>query len=154
MSCSHSQTSLRTENKSGFEKYRVEKVNSEGKKYYETKYRPAGYREYFQSGTVTMTFNLKLVSMESGTVLSSKTVTTTKSDNIHYAHYSGNKNNLYPAGISGNVNSSITAHNELVSLIGSRRDLKNSSVMIEEATKGLASKVQSEVEAILLQTVK
>ncbi|MAO46765.1 MAG: hypothetical protein CL823_06400 [Crocinitomicaceae bacterium] len=154
MSCSHSQTSLRTENKSGFEKYRVEKVNSEGKKYYETKYRPAGYREYFQSGTVTMTFNLKLVSMESGTVLSSKTVTTTMSDNVHYAHYSGNKNNLYPASISGNVNSSITAHNELVSLIGSRRDLKNSSVMIEEATKGLASKVQSEVEAILLQTVK
>ena len=154
MSCSHSRTSLHQENRSGFEKYRVEAINSEGKKYYETKYRPTSYRVYNQSCSIDLSFNLKLISMETGSVLSSETVTVNLSDNINYAYYGGNKNNLYPARANGAVDSSTSGHNLLIQLLGSRRDLKSQDAMVDDATKNLASKVQSEVESILIQTVK
>ena len=154
MDCSYSKTSLHQENKSGFEKYRVEKINSEGKKYYETKYRPTSYRTYSQSGSLNMSFNLKLISMETGTVLKSETVQVTLTDQISYAYYGGNKDNLYPSRMNGEVDSSVSGHNLLVQLIGARKDLKNENSMVVDATKNLASKVQSVVESILLQTVK
>lgn len=154
MDCSYSRSSLHQENKSGFEKYRVEKINSEGKKYYETKYRPANYRTYNQSGTLNMSFIIKMISMETGAVLKSETVQVNLSDQINYAYYGGNKNNLYPARSGGTVDSSVSGHNQLVQLIGARRDLKSENSMVDEATKDLASKVQSVVESILLQTVK
>ena len=154
MDCSYSKTSLHQENKSGFEKYRVEKINSEGKKYYETKYRPTSYRTYSQSGSLNMSFNLKLISMETGTVLKSEIVLVALTDQISYAYYGGNKDNLYPARMNGAVDSSVSGHNLLVQLIGARKDLKNENSMVDDATKNLASKVQSVVESILLQTVK
>ena len=80
--CNYNQTSMHHQNKQGYERYRVEAINSEGKKYYETKYRQVWYAEYNQSSTVTVTFNLKLISMETGTVLKSETVSATNSDNI------------------------------------------------------------------------
>ena len=154
MDCSYSKTSLHQENKSGFEKYRVEKINSEGKKYYETKYRPANYRTYNQSGHLNMSFNLKLISMETGTVLKSETVQVNMTDQISYAYYGGNKNNLYPSRMNGAVDSSVSGHNLLVQLLGARRDLKPENSMVDDATKNLASKVQSVVESIILQSVK
>ncbi len=154
MDCSYSRSSLHQENKSGFEKYRVEKINSEGKKYYETKYKPTSYRTYNQSGILNMSFNLKMISMETGTVLKSETVQVNLSDQINYAYYGGNKNNLYPARMNGAVDASVSGHNGLIQLIGARRDLKSENTMVDDATKNLASKVQSVVESILLQTVK
>ena len=79
--------------------------------------------------------------------------------NIHRIYFdiaipSGNKNNLYPARMNGIVDSSVSGHNQLVQLIGARRDLKSENSMVDDATKNLASKVQSVVESIILQTVK
>ncbi|MBM72519.1 MAG: hypothetical protein CL847_07030 [Crocinitomicaceae bacterium] len=154
MDCSYSRSSLHQENQSGFEKYRVEKINSEGKKYYETKYKPTSYRIYNQSGTLKMSFNLKMISMETGAIIKSETVQVNLSDQINYAYYGGNKNNLYPTRMNGTVDSSVSGHNGLIQLIGARRDLKSENTMVDDATKNLALKVQSVVESILLQTVK
>ena len=92
--------------------------------------------------------------METGTVLKSEIVLVALTDQISYAYYGGNKDNLYPARMNGAVDSSVSGHNLLVQLIGARKDLKNENSMVDDATKNLASKVQSVVEAILLQTVK
>ena len=56
--------------------------------------------------------------------------------------------------MNGTVDSSVSGHNGLIQLIGARRDLKSENTMVDDATKNLASKVQSVVESILLQTVK
>lgn len=152
--CNYNQTSMHHQNKQGYERYRVEAINSEGKKYYETKYRQVWYAEYNQSSTVTVTFNLKLISMETGTVLKSETVSATNSDNIRFINYSGNKQMLYPARINGGVDSSTSGHNSLVQLSNARRDLKDDDLMINECAQAVAGKVQSEVEAILKEQIK
>lgn len=152
--CNYNQTSMHHQNKSGYERYRVEAVNSEGKKYYETKYRQVWYAEYSQSSSVTVTFNLKLISMETGSVLKSQTVSATNSDNIRFINYSGNKQMLYPSRANGGVDSSSSGHNSLVQLAGARRDLKDDDLMINDCAKAVAGKVQTEVEGILQTVIK
>lgn len=154
LECSYNRSSLNKQSKNGFESYRVEKVNDKGKKYYETKYRPITYMVYSQNSDAKVSFNLKIISMETGSVISSNTVTATVTDNIRYANYGGNKNNVFPANSAGMRDISSTSKNNLKQMLNSRRDVKNADTMIEDATKNLAAKVKAEVEGILLQQVK
>ena len=152
--CSVSTTPLRHDNKRGYEKYRVETVDAEGKKHYETKYKSVGYSEYYQSSEVSMSFTLKLISMETGAILSSETVQAMKSDQIRYIKYGGMASKLYAAKANGSVNTSYTVHNRLLSLTSERQDLRNENMMIDDITKVIASKVKSEIESIIQDKVK
>ena len=153
--CFASNSQLRYETKKGFEKYRVQKINPEnGKKYYETKYRPATYREYSRNSTAKITLSIKLVSMETGTVLSSTTVNASQTDNIRYATYSGNNNSLYPERLGGAVDVSSSNRTQLQSLLNSRQSLVNESVLVDNCAKTISSKVLTEVESILKDLIK
>jgi hypothetical protein len=61
---------------------------------------------------------------------------------------------LYPSRSNGSVNTSLSAHNQLLSLIGERRDLRDDNAMVDDITKVLASKVLSEIESIIEDQVK
>jgi curli biogenesis system outer membrane secretion channel CsgG len=152
--CSVSTTPLRHDNKRGYEKYRVETIDSEGKKRYETKYRSVGYTEFYQSSEVDISFTLKLVSMETGAILSSKTIESYSSDDVRYLKYGGNSNMLYPAKSNGSVNASSSGHNMLLGLIGQREKLKNDNIMVDDITKNLAVKIQREIEGIIQEQVR
>jgi curli biogenesis system outer membrane secretion channel CsgG len=152
--CSVSTTPLRHDNKRGYEKYQIETVDSEGKKHYEVKYRSVGYTEYYQSAEVSMSFTLKLISMETGAILSSKTMRANSADDVRYVKYSGNARKLYGAHTNGSVNTSGRIHNELMALMGERRDLKNDNVLADIVTLSISSKVLLEIESILRDRVK
>lgn len=152
--CTVSTTPLRHDNKRGYEKYRVETIDSEGKKHYETKYRSVGYSEFYQSSEVAMSFTLKLVSMETGAILTSKTIESYSSDDVRYLKYGGNARMLYPAKSNGSVNASSRGHNMLIGLLGEREDLKNDNIMVDDVTKDLAVKVQREIESIIKEQVR
>ena len=152
--CTVSTTPLRHDNKRGYEKYRVETIDSEGKKRNETKYRSVGYSEFYQSSEVAMSFTLKLVSMETGAILSSKTIESYSSDDVRYLKYGGNARMLYPAKSNGSVNASSSGHNMLLGLIGQRENLKNDNIMVDDVTKDLAVKVQREIESIIQEQVR
>jgi len=154
INCSVSTTPLRHDNKRGYKKYRVETVNAEGKKGYTTKYKSVGYAEYYQSTEASMSFTLKLISMETGAILSSETVKTTKSDQVRYIKYGGEASYLYAANTNGSVNTSSNSHNQIVSLTNERRDLKSDNVLVDDLTKVIASKVQTEIESIVQEQVK
>jgi len=152
--CTVSTTPLRHDNKRGYEKYRVETIDSEGKKRNETKYRSVGYSEFYQSSEVAMSFTLKLVSMETGAILSSKTIESYSSDDVRYLKYGGNARMLYPAKSNGSVNASSSGHNMLLGLIGQREKLKNDNIMVDDVTKNLAVKIQREIESIIKEQVR
>jgi tetratricopeptide (TPR) repeat protein len=152
--CSISTTPLRHDNKRGYQRYRVETVDAEGKKGYTTKYKSVGYAEYYQSTEASMSFTLKLISMETGAILSSETVKTTKSDQVRYIKYGGEAAYLYAANTNGSVNTSSNSHNQIVSLTNERRDLKSDNLLVDDLTKVIASKVQTEIESIIQDQVK
>jgi len=152
--CSISTTPLRHDNKRGYKRYRVATVDAEGKKSYTTKYKSVGYAEYYQSTEASMSFTLKLISMETGAILSSETVKTTKSDQVRYIKYGGEAAYLYAANTNGSVNTSSNSHNQIVSLTNERRDLKSDNLLVDDLTKVIASKVQTEIESIIQDQVK
>ena len=129
-------------------------MNAEGKKGYTTKYKSVGYAEYYQSTEASMSFTLKLISMETGAILSSETVKTTKSDQVRYIKYGGEAAYLYAANTNGSVNTSSNSHNQIVSLTNERRDLKSDNLLVDDMTKVIASKVQTEIESIIQDQVK
>ena len=129
------------------ESYQVERVNSEGKKYTETEYRPKPYMEYAMTRTVKVTFNVQLVSLETGATLASEMVTHTEHDAVRYAKYSGNQQNIYPTHASGGVN--LAGRAELQALLTARQTPKDESLMVNTAMEATALKVRSVVESAL-----
>ena len=152
--CSVSTTPITHNNKRGFEKYRLETVDSEGKKHYETKYRSIGYTEYYQSSEVTISFTLKLISMETGAILSSKTIDSNAEDVVNYLKYNGDARNLYPSKSNGVVNTSSRGNSRLLGLSRERQALKNDNTMVDEISKTIATKIQIEIENIIQELVK
>ena len=145
--------SLRRSTKDGFESYRVEQVNKEtGEKYIVTKYKPARYSEYLQENKVYLTFNYRLVSLETGEVLVSKVVDRQAEDHMYYASYEGNKDALVPAN-NGVADVSDRARRELRGLLSAPREIKPIGVLsgeaVRNASSNLAATVQQELNAKL-----
>ncbi len=131
----------RSSTKDGFASYQVTRVNAEGQKYLETKYKPVNYTEYQQTNKVVLSFSYRLVSLETGEVLVSKIVDRTVNDDLYYATYDGDKNTLFPKA-NGNVDLSNGARNQLRSLLSAKRDIIPVSTLstnaIREATNAMA----------------
>jgi hypothetical protein len=142
--CDVVDTELERYQRQGMESYQVERVNSEGKKYTETEYRPVQYMEFAQTRQVKVTFNVQLISLETGATLASEMVTHTEHDAVRYAKYSGNVQNIYPTHASGGVNRAGRA--ELQALLGARQNPKDESLMINAAMEATALRVRSVVE--------
>jgi tetratricopeptide (TPR) repeat protein len=149
--CSVSQSQLKSEARQGFESYQVEKVNSEGKKYYETAYRSVTYYEYVQNRRVNLTFNLVLVSLETGATIASKMIQQTEEDEVHYVRYNGNAKNLFPMNVSGNVDRSGKAR--LEGMLTARQELIDEPTLVNNASKKAATSIRQALEQELLTLV-
>lgn len=143
-----SQGTLRKVTRSGFESYQVKKVNAEGKAYYETAYNPISYDEYFNSAEANVSIQYKLTSLETATMLKSSIVEKSNKDEILYATYGGNSNNLYPA--NGNmVNTSNKDRNTLQNMLKAKRNLKDPNEMANDLYIEIAKQIASEIKAQL-----
>ncbi len=143
---------LRRSTKNGFESYSVQMTNKEtGEKYFETRYKPVKYAEFFQENSVTVSFSYRLVSLETGEVLVSKVVDREVKDHMYYATYDGNRDRLFPASGNNTVELASRARNELRSLIKAPREIKSVAVLgnalVDEATNLLASTIQQDLSA-------
>lgn len=144
---------LRRSTKDGFEAYRVEQVNKEtGEKYMVTKYKPVRYSEYLQENKVYLSFNYRLVSLETGEVLLSKVEDRQAEDHMYYADYAGNRDLLFP-GRNGVVDPTERAKRDLRSLLNAPREIKSvaslSQEAIRSASSNLAQVVQQELSSKL-----
>ena len=134
----------RSSTKDGYESYRVARVNAEGQKYFETKYRPVKYTEYLQTNKVVLSFSYRLVSLETGEVLVSKVVERTADDELYYATYDGDKNSLYPVA-NGAVDMGNSARSQLRSLLNSKRDIKPVATLSNDAIRAATNDMASVV---------
>jgi len=142
----------RSSTKDGYTSYRVQQVNAEGQKYFETKYKPVKYVEYLQTNKVILSFSYRLVSLETGEILASKVVDRTANDELYYATYDGDKNALYPMA-NGAIDMGNNSRNQLRSLLSAKRDIKPVSTLsndaIREATATMAATVLQDLNTKL-----
>lgn len=139
--------------KNGYEAYRVELVNKEtGQKYWETRYKPVQYAEYFQENKASISVNYRLVSQETGEVLMSKSFDQEAKDHMYYANYDGNRDALFPA-LNGTVDPADAARRNLRTLLAAPREVKPTATLggdlVKQATAQLASGVQQELSSRL-----
>ena len=144
VACEVATSELTRRRKQGFESYQVERVNSEGKKYFETLYRGVEYMEFEQSRDVEVQFNLVLISLKTGETLASEIITARENDLVRYIKYSGNARNLYPSSMSGNVVRG--GRGEIQALLGARQALTQESFMVNDAVSDAATAIRKEVE--------
>ncbi|MCB0770031.1 MAG: hypothetical protein KDC00_06465 [Flavobacteriales bacterium] len=141
--------SVRRSTKDGFEQYRVQQVNKEtGEKYYVTRYKPVRYSEYFQENKVVLSFNYRLVSLETGEVLVSRMAEKEAKDHAYYATYSGNKDALLPMG-KGSADLSASGRRELRSLLSASHEVKSVATLTNEVLRTASESMVQVIEADL-----
>ncbi|TVR40077.1 MAG: hypothetical protein EA392_04590 [Cryomorphaceae bacterium] len=131
--------------RNGFEGFQVQRKSAEtGQTYFETRYRPVQYSEYTGSNSVHLTFQYKLLSLESGEVLSSRIIDRESRDAIHFADFDGNAAMLFPA--SGNVrNPAPAAKRQLDGLLRARRTMKSATELSNALFNDISNQISREV---------
>lgn len=140
---------LRKSTKDGYEGYQVKELNAETGQYaYVTRFKPVKYTEFYQENKAVLSFSYKLVSLETGQVLTSKVVDRSLDDHAWYATYDGNAQSLYPKE-NGMVDTRSSARRELGSLLAAPRQVKSTAELgtelLRSATSTLAGSIQQEL---------
>ncbi|MFZ8835684.1 MAG: CsgG/HfaB family protein [Flavobacteriales bacterium] len=151
ISCDVRTSSLQKRDITGFESYLVPKVNEDGKKVNETKYRTVVYQEYSRSRAVDVTVQIQLISLETGKTEVTELLTRSSRDDIEYVRYSGNAKNLFPASSNGNVNRS--GRNALIQKMNGRTELNSETSMVDALVEDCAHAIQGVVETELKRLV-
>lgn len=151
VSCDVRTSSLQKFDRQGFESYRVEKVNEEGKKVYDTRYRNVTYQEYRRTRAVDVTIQVQLISLETGKTELSEILTRSSRDQVEYVRYSGNARKLYPSNASGNV--SRAGRSALAKKMKARTELNSESSMVDalvvDCSNGIRSLVETELKRLV-----
>lgn len=127
--------------KDAYEGYQVKLYNKEeDKNYYETRYKSVKYKEYYNTNEVTVSFQYKAISLESGEVLFSKVVNKSMNSQVYYGVYPGEINNLYPAGKDGVITAN-RDRNQLISLMRASREIKSVDELSNEAFSAIANEL-------------
>lgn len=145
VSCDVNTSSRQRTDMQGFESYKVAKVNEDGKKVYETKYRPVIYQKYKQTREVKVTVQLSLVSLETGKTEMTEIIKREQNDVIEYARYGGDNNNIYPARSNGSVWR--LGRRDLLGQLQANNNLRSEASMVDAAISEIANASRSRVEA-------
>jgi hypothetical protein len=120
--------------------------------FYETKYKPVKYTEYFNTSTVSISFQYKLVSLQTGEIIKTDIIERTSKDEVLYARYDGNANDLYPANQTG-VNLSRQDRQSLIAMLNGRQQLRNTTELSNELFNAISSTVSSSIGTEMLRLV-
>ena len=130
-----------------YESYSVTKYDAVNKRnYQETQYKKVKYKEYYSSNEVYISFEIQLISAETGQILMSEIINKQSKSEVNYATYTGNYNNLVPGNWiyeildspSDRINKNNSAKNELRSKFTSDKTPTSLSVLKSEAQQNIA----------------
>lgn len=149
----NSGTNKETE-KRGYLRKKVKVLNRESGEYEtKTEYDKITYKEYKMTRTVDMTVTYKLVNGRTNEIYKTNSKTIQTRDDIYYAKFTGDVNNLVPgywkdiktSSPEDNINDNTNAINELKSLLNARSQIKDYNTLSGEATDGVAVEVSQAV---------
>lgn len=130
----------------GFEEIKTTFKDEEtGKKFTETTYKEVSYIEFYNRNDVKLTFQYKVISLETGEVLLSKLMEDHVFSDAHYAVFNGEITRLYPADKNGIIKSS-SAKNRLLDLFRAPRQV----VPVEELAKEIFYSFSDEIARELI----
>lgn len=147
---------LKPQRKKGWESYKKKHYNPSTKKYDTvTKYKKVYYTEYKGENSVKLSVEYKLISTETGEILATDLISTTKDHSVWYASYDGNKNKLMPGDwASKDKDSSEDVRYDgyqdkkhLSNLLKASRNLKSVEELKTAALKFVSNKAVADINA-------
>ena len=144
----HSETPMKKSTKTGQQRFRVERVNEEGKKYYETKYRPVLYRSFEQSSSLNMSVTFKFISTETGEILHTQSVDASTTDRVEYIEFDGDVRSFFLMDDT-KVWTNSRGRKKRDELLAARQQIQSVDMMTEELGNNIAGQIQAQVEAQL-----
>jgi tetratricopeptide (TPR) repeat protein len=135
--------------KDGFVSYTVKLYNATTERnYFETRYKPVKYNEYYQRNELRMSVQYKAISLESGELLFSQIVERTEEDQMYYAAFNGEVNNLLPAGPQG-VLTSNRDRTRLQNLVRAPRTIRSVDDLTNAAFQSAADQLSQDLSTFL-----
>jgi curli biogenesis system outer membrane secretion channel CsgG len=146
---SERQGRLKVTERNGYEGYRVKLYNKEqDRHYYQTRYKPVTYREYYNANKVTISFQFQAISLETGEILFSEISEKKIEDDVYYAAYDGEAVNLFPASKEG-VITSRSEKNRLLAMLRADRSLSSVDELANQAYSSIAQDLSGELKKLL-----
>ncbi len=140
---------LKRKTQKGFESYQVKLRNPTTEKtYYETRYKPVEYTEYYQLNEVVVSVQYKAISLETGEVLFSDVVESKGESSAYYATYQGEIKNLVPMNTDGTA-AGKRERNELLALLRADRSVKSVDELASEKFSKIGNQIGNELSAML-----
>lgn len=142
--------------KKGWESYLQKKYNPKSKEYETvTKYKKVYYNEYKGTNSVGLTIEYKLISTETGEILSTNLFSDRKEDSVWYASYDGDSKKLFSGAwdekdvkrSSDVVYDGYQERRQLNNLLKASRKLKSTENLKTTAMKNVSSKAVNEINA-------
>jgi tetratricopeptide (TPR) repeat protein len=126
-----------------------------GKSSKQYKYHKVTYTEYKQTNSVSSSFQYQLTSTESSAIMVSDAMDINASDEINYAVYDGNKNQLVPGyweridmdSPKDKINDSSSDIDYLQKQLGARRNIKGIETLKSEVFDGIAERVAKKINS-------
>lgn len=144
----------RSKSKEAYEAYKVKKQNpDDGKYYYETRYKPVTYTEYYNSTSCSVSFQYKLINLSTGEIIKTEIIEKTITDEVTYARYDGSVNDLYPS--AGNtVSLNAQDRRNLQNMMSARQETKPLGELSNELFNIISKQMSSEIGNAVLKIVQ
>lgn len=143
----------------GYLKRRVKVKNQEtGRDEYRTEYDKVTYKEFNMTRTINMNISFRLINDRSGHILKTGSKTLRAADNIHFARFDGNNDNLVPGYWENKSSSSDKdeirdnrrAVQELQSLLSARDRIKTFESLATEIYTNSSAFVATEINTFVI----
>ncbi len=154
LSYSEKKGTLRSKQRDGYTEYQEKVLNKEdGKYYYQTRYKPSTYTEYYNSNSCTISFQYKLISLKTGEIIKTEIVEKVLNDEVLYGKYEGDSAKLYPAGQSA-PNLNAKDKQALMGLMNGRQDLRSSAELSNELFNTISTQMSGQIAQIVVGLVQ
>lgn len=153
---SYDQNKGRTTSKTlpAFEQYKQKKYNKEEGKYYtETKYKKINYQEYYCANSAALSFQYKVISLQTGEVILSKIVEKETQDQVRYAVSDSDLSTIFPSKNNA-VNHNRQARSELQSLFSARQTAKSPNELANDLFGIVSNQMKGDIANLLKETVQ
>ncbi len=148
---------VQAQRQQGYESFRVKQVNKEtGKTSYKTNYRKTFYTEYSGASEVFCTVQIDVVNTETGELMASEMIKSSKRDIVSYARYKGNYKNLYGGTYKSSSGAMVAGDKVFTSyrqkqalnakFTTSKTSLKSFAELDTELSEGLAKRIAYVIE--------
>jgi hypothetical protein len=132
----------------------VKKLNQEdGKYYYETRYKPVSYTEYTNSSSCSVSFQYKLINLQTGEIIKTEIIEKSLTDEVVYGKYDGNVGELYPSN-GQTVSLNQQDRRSLQNKMSSRQEVRPASELSNDLFNNISQQMSSEIGAVVQKLVQ